>query len=522
MALYTDMNARSMCIISTWRVLVVMLFWAQPLEAEEGYRFFYNFAPGVMFYETDHSRQESGTKLISEFHRTVEFRVVQTRDAATPTLSARIIELSNKGRRINYYDGVTFEANISAAGEVTAYSFSGGMPRYQPLIQAAGPANRSNIFWMPRFPDKPIKVGDTFTHTISLDGGGMEAGGQTVFELKEVRENLAWFRLRSSGSVTSGAVGGTQTSDGRAVFDMSKGMWSSLEFSGEATAQLAGALSEHYKTSSRKEISRGAGCDQATTGVSNPDGVIDHARNLANQLVRNALARWPGTSENLYASYRHFHCPDRPQLTMIRDNLSAASQVLGDLTLICLPDSAEVCSDARGSEVNLPAGLPAGGASGNRQVQLCPSFFRMDDDEQAGTLIAAAAKLSGVGDSHRCMLQEACYFDFLRPAAEVVSGNPYAYGYYALALSGWTFSREPERTPCFPQASGNYIQVDGGAAATDPASVQPYRGDFYEIFSDPATGAVLSGTTICLAHAITFTAKQECGTTCQVISLSSG
>lgn len=177
----------------------------------------------------------------------VELRVAQARDAAMPTLSARIIKLSNKGRRINYYDGVTFEANISAAGEVTAYSFSDGIPRYQPLIQAAGPANHSNIFWMPRFPDKPIKTGDTFTHTISLGGSGMEADGQTVFKLEEVRESLARLRLRYAGSTTSGAVGGTQTSEGSAVFDLSKGMWSSLELSREGTAQLAGALSEHYK-----------------------------------------------------------------------------------------------------------------------------------------------------------------------------------------------------------------------------------------------------------------------------------
>jgi hypothetical protein len=316
----------------------------------------------------------------------------------------------------------------------------------------------------------------------------MAAGGQTVFELEEVRDKLARFKLRHTGSTTSEGAGGTQISQGHAIFDLDKGMWSSFELSGEGTAQLAGTLSQHYKTSSRKEISRSAGCDQATTGVSNPDGAISHARTLANQLVRNALTRWPGTGENLYASYRHFHCPDRPQMTAIRDNLAAGEQILGDLTVTCLPASADVCDNIRGNEVNLPVESLPGGASSSRLVQLCPSFFRMDDDEQAGTLIAAAVKLSGVGDGHRCMLQEDCYFDFLRPASEVVGGNPYAYGYYALALSGWTFSREPSRTPCSPQASGNYIQVDGGAAATDPASVQPYRGDFYEIFSDPATG----------------------------------
>jgi len=42
-----------------------MLSWNQPVAADEGFRFFYNFVPGVTFYETDHSRQESGSKLLS-------------------------------------------------------------------------------------------------------------------------------------------------------------------------------------------------------------------------------------------------------------------------------------------------------------------------------------------------------------------------------------------------------------------------------------------------------------------------
>ena len=218
------MNAKSIKLIATWQAAVILVFCTRSLAADEGFRFFYNFAPGVTFYETDHSRQESGSKLISEFRRTIEFRVLQAHGAALPTLSARIIELSNKGRRIDYYNGVQFEANISASGEVTEYSFSGGLPRYQPLIQAAGPANRNNIFWMPRFPDKPVKIGDTFTDTVFLNSAGMAAGGQTVFELEEVRDKLARFKLRHTGSTASEGAGGTQISQGHAIFDLDKGM----------------------------------------------------------------------------------------------------------------------------------------------------------------------------------------------------------------------------------------------------------------------------------------------------------
>jgi len=116
---YTGMNTKSLYVIATWQAVVIMVFCTHSLAADEGFRFFYNFAPGVTFYEMDHSRQESGSKLISEFRRTIEFRVSQAHGAALPTLSARIIELSNKGRRIDYYNGVQFEANISATGEVT-------------------------------------------------------------------------------------------------------------------------------------------------------------------------------------------------------------------------------------------------------------------------------------------------------------------------------------------------------------------------------------------------------------------
>jgi hypothetical protein len=62
---------------------------------------------------------------------------------------------------------------------------------------------------MPRFPGKPVKIGDTFTDTVFLNGAGMEAGGQTVFELEEVRDKLARFKLRYTGSTSGGGAAAT-------------------------------------------------------------------------------------------------------------------------------------------------------------------------------------------------------------------------------------------------------------------------------------------------------------------------
>ena len=118
----------------------------------EGYRFFYNLAPGTDFFETSHSRQTGGGKHISEFHERVQFQVSQEQDAAGPTVSARILSLSNKGRSIDYYNGATFKARFSVAGETNDFSFSGGKPRYRALLQAAGSAKAQDIFWMPAFP----------------------------------------------------------------------------------------------------------------------------------------------------------------------------------------------------------------------------------------------------------------------------------------------------------------------------------------------------------------------------------
>ena len=82
-------------------------------------------------------------------------------------------------------------------------------------------------------------------------------------------------------------------------------------------------------------------------------------------------------------------------------------------------------------------------STGRHLIQFCPRFFtRLVDSERPGTLIAAGAELGGVDDSHRCMLTQGCYYDFLRPTASMVDHNPFAYGHYALKRHDWTLARQ--------------------------------------------------------------------------------
>lgn len=454
------------------------------VEADDGFRFYYTLPTDQPFYESASSTQQSGSRQISSFRKTVEFQASRSPGSETTHLVARILSLSNKGRAIDYYQGVLFEADISPTGEISNYSWRGGLPRYRELIAVAGPANRRNIFWMPEFPDRPLFVGDSFVDRASV--ADPTAAGETRFELEEVRGNLAYFAVSQHGALVSAGVSGTQQSEGRAVFDFETGMWRSLELRGEGTASLPGGMTASYKSNQTKEVARYANCDQATTGVADASSVINDARRLARQLLHGALNPYPGNTDDLYVAYRHFTCPSAREIGVIGANLRAADNALNNPVLACIPASASACSG--GEPINLPQ--TTGGAPARRHViQLCPSFFtRMQDDERAGTLIAAGAKLSGVDDSHTCKIQDACYYDFLQPATNMVDHNPFAYGYYALERNGWTLSRSPRRTPCFPQLSGRNIRVRGGAAATNPADVQPFEGDIYEIFTDPATG----------------------------------
>ncbi len=461
---------------AAWVVLLAMCLQAGASPQE--YRFFYNFAPGRSFFETSQSRQTSGGKVISQFREVAQYDVSGEPGAPTATLSARIVFLSNEGRRIDYYDGVTFTAKISATGEVSEYSFSGGQPRYRALMEAA--AIRSKIFWMPVFPETPLRVGDSFSHVVSIPG----VQARMEYELESIRDLTARFRVRRSSSMS---LVGAESSEGTAVFDMAKAMWTSLSLSGEGTVHLPVSVS--YKSTSSKQVANHGGCDQPTTGVNDAANQINNAGSLADTLMDTVLSDWPGSGQDLYASYRHFHCPNnQSHLPRIRQHLVDARRIAGEFLFICLPVSNSLCGPAHGSD---PAHIvgPATGASAaaRRLVQLCPDFFQLQDDGQAAILIAAAAEVSGVSRSHRIKINQPGYYDFMVSADEIINGNPNAYAYLALERSGWTLPA-PARLPCFPGTSGQHIGVRGGNAATDPAAVRHGEGTFYEIFSDPATG----------------------------------
>ena len=122
-----------------FRAALLLLLLA-PCAHSEDYRFIYSFTPRTGFFEMGHSRQTSAGKLVSEFHELVHFQVSQEPDASSPTLTARIVSLSNKGRPIEYYAGVTFQARISAAGEISGHTFYGGQPQHR--VDEVGPTAR--------------------------------------------------------------------------------------------------------------------------------------------------------------------------------------------------------------------------------------------------------------------------------------------------------------------------------------------------------------------------------------------
>lgn len=457
-----------------------------PCLAADGYWFFYNLAPGTEFTETSHSRQTGAGEVISEFRERVRFQVVEQPDASETVdslVSARILSLTNKGRPIDYYDGVTFQAQISVTGETSGIAFSGGQARHGALLQAAGPAKGKDIFWMPAFPTAPVNVGDVFTHTAAASG----ASGRTEYELEEVEGVLARFSLRYSGASVVGGGSGTESGEGEAVFDMEQGMWRSHALRTDGNVTLPGGLSMSYKSTSSKEISRYRGCDRATTGVDNAEAMIDESRRIMDDMLNNTLTGWPGSGERLHAAYRHFHCPTGPQLSRIGDHLRRAREVVSGANFVCIPAAADPCQ--RGRFGNFESASDTGaGASRWEVVQLCPRFFTLTEIQQAGVLLASAVKATGVSESHLCYIDDACYYNFMEPAEDVISGNPFAYAYLAREISGWTPPVQPDRVPCFPSLTDQEIRVRGGDAATDPNSLQNTDGPVYPILEDLVTG----------------------------------
>lgn len=475
-------SARSGLRWPLWVALLGISF--APSVFGDGYRFFYNLAPGTGFFETNHSRQMSGGNLVSEFRERIQFKVTRTPGASDPSVSARILSLSNKGRPIDYYNGVTFHARFPVTGEISDLAYSGGTARYRALLQAAGIPKGKDIFWMPVFPTAPMNIGDSFSHTVSASG----AGGRTEYELEGVEGTLARFRLRYSGSTPVGGGSGTESGEGRAVFDMERGMWRSRSLQVEGNVTLPTGLSMSYKSTRTKEVTSHGGCDRSTTGVDNAEEIIDSVRRSMDDLLRNVTSGWPGAGGDLYAVYRHFHCPTGPQISRIGDHLRRSREILAEPSFVCIPASSDVCR--RGIAGDFDRVSESGPDASHWQVvHLCPAFFQLDELDQVGTLIASAVKSAGVSEASLCSFRDACYYNFMIPAEDVITGNPYAYAYLSQELSGdWVPPVQPDRVPCSPSLTDEVIRVRGGDAATDPASVQNEEGDIYAILEDLVTG----------------------------------
>jgi len=250
---------------------------------------------------------------------------------------------------------------------------------------------------------------------------------------------------------------------------------------------LPGGISMGYKSTSSKEITSYGGCDRATTGVDNAEAIIDNALRHTDSLLDNALSGWPGSTSDLHAVYRHFHCPNGPQISRIGDRLRRAREIIAGADYVCVPESADPCQ--RGLTGNFDRLSESGsGSSRWNVVQLCPSFFQLDENDHAGILIGSAVKTTGVSERHLCSFRGDCYYDFLVRAEHVITGNPYAYAYLVRELSGWTMPRQPDRVPCNPGLTDDEIRVRGGESATDPDSLQHTEGPVYPILEDLVTG----------------------------------
>jgi hypothetical protein len=242
-----------------------------------------------------------------------------------------------------------------------------------------------------------------------------------------------------------------------------------------------------YKSTRTKEVASHGGCDRATTGVDNAEEIINNTRRSIDSLLSGILSGWPGSGTELYSVYRHFHCPTSPQISRIGDHMRQTREILSEPSFVCIPDSSDVCAEGIAGEFFRPSESDAD-SSRWQVVQLCPVFFQITDLDRDGTLIASAVVSSGVSESNLCRYSESCYNNFMIPAEDVVTGNPYAYAYLAQERSGeWDAPAAP-RVPCLPTLTDEVIRVRGGEAATTTDSVQNDEGDVYTILEDLVTG----------------------------------
>ncbi|HTQ29768.1 MAG TPA: hypothetical protein VMI53_01030 [Opitutaceae bacterium] len=183
-------------------------------------------------------------------------------------------------------------------------------------------------------------------------------------------------------------------------------------------------------------------CDQATTGHSDAQEIIEQARAAAIQYVNQAIPivmhgihEAPSTWNGMIAQElldRHFHCPGQEDMEDILTTLQEIRARLPTVSLDCLGSDRE-CNPRLHSHFTHRPDLSAG--------LLCPGFFHDPQSVRAGELIALVARL--LPRPFSCTRHDSCYNDFVGVGHSLMIYNAYSYGYFSTAAAGHELVPEP-------------------------------------------------------------------------------
>ena len=208
-------------------------FWSRHAHASD-YTFYYKLKPGQTWLSKKTSilqfRSPRGN-VRQVAKRMVRYKISESAAQDSISITAKVVEQTNDGRRIRTFEGVSFKGVLKKDGTLSYYSFSGGSGRYRPIIDAACPAMEYEIFWMPRFPGHPLKVGDHFTDSLRVrmgneSGSILSAQVRWVYSLTAIRGHMAYFSAEDRSFMKSPGVSGSSAGQELCLFDMQEGMWS--------------------------------------------------------------------------------------------------------------------------------------------------------------------------------------------------------------------------------------------------------------------------------------------------------
>jgi len=220
--------------IFTAFLLVVISSMLRPQQAHSSdYTFSYKLKPGQTWLSKKTSvlrfrSRRGNVEQVSK--RLVKFKIS---DSATPgyvDIIARVLEQTNDNRRIRTFEGVLFKGTLKSDGTLFYYTFSGGSAHYRPIIEAACPAMEYEIFWMPRFPAHPLKIGDHFKNNLKMKmagaaGPGMKGQVRWEYSLTAVNGHMARFSALDQSFMKSPSVSARSAGREVSLFDMREGMW---------------------------------------------------------------------------------------------------------------------------------------------------------------------------------------------------------------------------------------------------------------------------------------------------------